>query len=161
MGSKSWSRYEFYRDGKDIILQLSIMWNRDILLCFEISLTLLSLCPTGFSFLCLLLYKRSDVFAIYFTYSSWMIIGGKVSFIHPHFKTASLSQHTQKFIIYRTFEVLQAILNSIPFITFNPSIAASFPEDSSIPMSFSLFLQREFCSHNTLQNQRKHILYIP
>lgn len=40
-----------------------------------------------------------------------------------------------------TFEVLQAILASIPFITFNPSIATSIPEDSSIPVSFSLFLQ--------------------
>lgn len=47
-----------------------------------------------------------------------------------------------------TFEVLQVILASIPFTTFNPSIATSIPEDSSIPVSFSLFLQR-VCLHIT------------
>lgn len=118
-----------------MVLQLSIMWNRDILLCFEISLILLSLCPIGFRFLCLLLYKRSDVFAIYFTYTAVWIIGrqSKVSFICKYTKTHDM---------FCTFEVLQAILASIPFITFNPSIATSIPEDSSIPVSFSLFLQR-------------------
>lgn len=73
--------------GKAQSLQFSIMWNRDILLCFKISLTL------EFGFPCLLLYKRSDVFATYFTYSSWII--GKSKFqssTYIHFRLQVLQR---------------------------------------------------------------------
>lgn len=129
-----------YRGGKAQSLQFSIMWNRDILLCFKISPTLLSLGSFKFGFPCLLLYKTSDVFATYFTYSSWII--GKVSFSHPQTYISDCKSSTENFIICYTFEELQAILHSISLIICNPSIATGIPQDSSKLVNFFLFLQR-------------------